>query len=407
VDSPAIQITPIAGSVCAPRGFQAAGVSAGIKPSGNPDVALVVSDAPAQAAGVFTTNVFRSAPVIVSGEHLRRAGTARAVAANSGCSNACTGEQGLANARRMAEVTAGLIGCEPWEVQVASTGVIGRQLPMERVVAGLELAAAVLAPTGGPTAARAIMTTDTRPKETAVEVACGEVRFRLGGIAKGSGMIAPNMATMLAYVTTDAAVPAALLDSLLREAADRTFNCLTIDGDTSTSDTLLVLANGLSGVEVTEDSGLIPAFRAGLLAVCETLAKELARDGEGATKLVEVRVTGLATAADARRVGLAIGNSPLVKTALFGNDPNWGRIVCAAGYSGVRFDPARVDLTLAGIPLVRGGEPAPFDEPATRAAMQVPEVAVEIAFGEGDAAATIWTCDMSYDYVRINAEYTT
>jgi len=397
---------PVEGSVCAPAGFLAAGVSAGIKPSGNLDVALIVSEAPAPGAAVFTTNVFRSAPVIVSGEHLA-GGRVRAVAVNSGCSNACTGEEGLRNARRMAEIAAALVGCAPEEVQVASTGVIGRQLPMEKVEAGLTLAAAVLSPAGGGLAARAIMTTDTRPKETAVEVRSGEVRFRVGGIAKGSGMIAPNMATMLAYVTTDAAVPAPLLDRLLREAADRTFNCVTVDGDTSTSDTLLVLANGRSGVAIDESSPHLPAFRAALGRVCETLAKELARDGEGATKLVQVHVAGAATPADARRIGLAIGNSPLVKTALFGNDPNWGRIVCAAGYSGVRFDPAGVDLDVAGIPLVRGGTPVPFDEAAVSAAMRVPELAIALTLREGDAEATIWTCDMSYDYVRINAEYTT
>lgn len=395
----------LAGSVCAPRGFRAAGVAAGIKPSGNPDVALIVSGVPASAAALFTTNRFASAPVLVSREHLR-GGVARAVAVNSGCSNACTGEQGVRNARRMAEITAGLVGCRPEEVQMASTGVIGRQLPMDRIEAGLRQAHACLGPDGS-SAARAIMTTDTRPKEAAVEVASAGRTFRIGGIAKGSGMIAPNMATMLAYVTTDAAVEPGLLHEVLAAVAERTFHCLTIDGDTSTSDTLLVLANGESGVEVSRDGPHLDAFREGLQAVCLTLTRELARDGEGATRLIEVRVSGLRTFAEARSVGLAIGNSPLVKTAFFGNDPNWGRILCAAGYAGVAFDPDRVSLTLCGVPVVRHGTPLPFDEEAVSQAMKAPENVLEVVFGEGEAAASIWTCDFSYDYVRINAEYTT
>ncbi|HEU4754471.1 MAG TPA: bifunctional glutamate N-acetyltransferase/amino-acid acetyltransferase ArgJ [Armatimonadota bacterium] len=393
------------GSVCAPKGFRAAGVAAGIKPSGNPDVALIVSDRPAAAAGVFTTNRVCAAPVLVSREHLR-GGHARAIAVNAGNANACTGEEGMRAARRMASLTAGLLGARPEEVLVASTGVIGRPLPLERVERGLREAVAALQPDGA-SAARAIMTTDTRPKEVAVEVPVDGDSIRIGGICKGSGMIAPNMATLLAFVTTDAEVWPEILQAELRSAVEQTFNCVTVDGDCSTNDTLLLLANGLSGVRIIPGSPAQSAFSEGLLHVCTHLAKELARDGEGATKLVEIRVSGARSASAARKVGLSIANSPLVKTALFGNDPNWGRILCAAGYSGVALDPNRLALTVCGIPLVREGEPLPFDEAATSTALKVPEVLVHLDLGQGKAHATVWTCDLSYDYVRINAEYTT
>ncbi|MFN3648645.1 MAG: bifunctional glutamate N-acetyltransferase/amino-acid acetyltransferase ArgJ [Armatimonadota bacterium] len=400
------EIAPVPGSICAPQGFRAAGVAAGIKPSGNPDVVLIVSDRPAAAAAVFTTNQVCAAPVLVSREHVA-GGRLRAIAVNAGNANACTGEQGLRDARRMAELTAELIGAAPAEVLVASTGVIGRPLPIERLERGLRDAAARLRPDGGSEAARAIMTTDTRPKETAVEVVLDGRPVRIGGICKGSGMIAPNMATMLAFLTTDAEAEPAVLDALLRDAVERTFNCVTVDGDTSTNDTLAILANGASGVRVPASGPACEAFRNGLLAVCEHLAKELARDGEGATKLVEIRVTGARTPAEARQVALSIGNSPLVKTALFGNDPNWGRILCAAGYAGVPLDPARLRLDVAGVPLVRDGAPVPFDEPATSAAMKVAELPVELDLGLGPAEGRVWTCDLTYDYIRINAEYTT
>jgi glutamate N-acetyltransferase/amino-acid N-acetyltransferase len=394
------------GSVCAPGGFTAAGVAAGIKPSGNPDVALIVSARPASAAGVFTTNRVCAAPVIVSREHLR-GGKARAIAVNAGNANACTGEQGFRDARRMAYLTAELLGVAPEEVVVASTGVIGRPLPMDRLEAGLRKAAGELSPEGDAQAARAIMTTDTRPKEIAVEAPVDGKTVRIGGICKGSGMIAPNMATMLAFITTDADVWPEVLASSLRRAAEGTFNCVTVDGDCSTNDTLVVLANGASGVRVPPQSPAHAAFYDGLLYVCTHLAKELARDGEGATKLVEVRVRGARTRAQARQVARTIANSPLVKTALFGNDPNWGRILCAAGYSGVAMDPATLALDLCGVPLVRAGEPAPFDAAAVSEAMKSPEVSVLVDLGQGSQAATVWTCDLSYDYVRINAEYTT
>jgi glutamate N-acetyltransferase/amino-acid N-acetyltransferase len=396
----------IPGSVCAPQGFRAAAVAAGIKPSGNPDITLIVSDRPAAAAGLFTRNRVVAAPVQVSREHLAD-GSARAIAVNAGNANACTGADGMAAARRMAEHTARLLEIDPREVLVASTGVIGRPLPIDRVEAGLTAAAAALSPDGGPAAARAIMTTDTRPKEIAVEVAVDGGTFRLGGICKGSGMIQPNMATMLAFLTTDAEIWPEVLQSALAGAVEQTFNCVTVDGDTSTNDSLFLLANGASGVRIAPGSPAYQAFCDGLLHVCTYLAKELARDGEGATKLVEIQVGGARTPSQARKVGKSIANSPLVKTALFGNDPNWGRILCAAGYSGVAIDQDRLALTLCGYPLVREGEPVEYDEATVSRAMRAPEVLIQLELGQGSAASTVWTCDFSYDYVRINAEYTT
>jgi glutamate N-acetyltransferase/amino-acid N-acetyltransferase len=396
----------VPGSVCAPKGFQAGAAAAGIKPSGNPDIALIYSDRPTVAAAVFTTNSVLAAPVIVSREHLRD-GKARAVAVNAGNANACTGEVGLRDARRMAEVTAELLGLAPQEVLVASTGVIGRPLPMDRLENGLRDAAAALGPENGPAAARAIMTTDLRPKEISVEVPVDGGSIRIGGICKGSGMIAPNMATLLAFVTTDAEVWPEVLQGALRSAVEQSFNCVTVDGDCSTNDSLFLLANGASGVRVTPGSLAQRAFCDGLLYVCTRLAKELARDGEGATKLVEIRVNGARSVAAARKVGMSIANSPLVKTALFGNDPNWGRILMAAGKSGVALEPERLALTLCGVPLVREGEPLPFDEAAASEAMKGPENFIQLDLRQGRASAIVWTCDLSYDYVRINAEYTT
>jgi glutamate N-acetyltransferase/amino-acid N-acetyltransferase len=399
-----LQIVP--GGVCAPRGFKAAGVAAGIKPSGNPDVTVVASDCPASAAAVFTTNRVFAAPVQVSREHIAD-GRAQAIAVNAGCANACTGEGGLADARRMAALAAELLGLAPDDILVASTGVIGRKLPMDRLEAGLREAVQSLSPEAGDAAAEAIMTTDTRPKSISVEIETPEGRLRVGGMCKGSGMIAPNMATMLAFVTTDAAASPEYLQTLLGDVTSRTFNCVTVDGDCSTNDSLFLLANGASGVHAEPGTPTGEALHQAIEHVCTHLARELARDGEGATKLVAVRVTNAETPLDARQVALSIANSPLVKTALFGNDPNWGRILCAAGYSGVAFDPSKAALELSGIPLLKNGEPLSFDIPAASAAMKVPELEMVLDLGAGNAEATVWTCDFSYDYVRINAEYTT
>jgi glutamate N-acetyltransferase/amino-acid N-acetyltransferase len=400
-----VTLQEIEGSVCAPTGFRAAGVAGGIKHSGDPDVALIVADRPCTAAAVFSTNRVAAAPVQVSRQHVK-VGKGRAIVANSGNANSCTGAQGLADAYRMAELAAEVLGVTAEEVLVASTGVIGHQMPMERIEAGIRAAAGQLAIDGDP-AARAIMTTDTRPKQIAVEARVEDVRLRVGGIAKGSGMIGPHLATMLAFVTSDVSIWPEALQAALRSSVERSINCVTVDGDCSTNDCVFVLANGASGANAVPGSPIYQAFSEALLRVCTHLAKELARDGEGATKLVEVTVSGARSVGQARQVGMTIANSPLVKTALFGNDPNWGRILMAAGRSGVAIDPDRLCLVLAGIPLVRDGEPLGYDPQAARRAMDAAEVGIDLDLGQGRSSATVWTCDFSYDYVRINAEYHT
>ncbi|MEW6750305.1 MAG: bifunctional glutamate N-acetyltransferase/amino-acid acetyltransferase ArgJ [Candidatus Latescibacterota bacterium] len=397
------------GSVTTARGFRAAAVRAGIKPgTQKDDLALVCSASVASAAAVFTTNRVQAAPIAVCREHLRD-GQARAVVLNSGNANACTGEQGLADARRMCALAASALGLGTQEVLVCSTGVIGVPLPMAAIEAALPAAAAALSEAGGAAAARAIMTTDTVPKTAAVEVAveAGASVVRIGGMAKGAGMIAPSMATMLAVVTTDAQVPAPLLGALLQQAASRSFNCITVDGDMSTNDTLIVLANGASGVPVREGGPVAAAFGRGLEAVCRQLARAIARDGEGATKLIPIRVRGGRTEAEARQVGLSVANSCLVKTAVFGNDPNWGRILCAMGYAGVELDPEKVAVSLCGTPIYAQGRGRPFDKAALSQRMRALEVPIDIDLAAGEAESEVFTCDLSYDYVRINAEYTT
>jgi glutamate N-acetyltransferase/amino-acid N-acetyltransferase len=398
----------ISGGVTAPRNFRAAGTSAGIKANGGLDLALLVSDAPAQAAAVFTTNLAIAAPVVVSREHLvRSAGATRAIVVNSGCANACTGEDGVQAARAMARETARLVGCPDEQVLVASTGVIGVSLPMEKIRRGLPATFAALGSGAGDgaLAARAIMTTDPFPKEAAAQIAIGGFDVRIGGMAKGSGMIEPNMATMLGFVTTDAAVPRTLLDRALREAVDETFNAITVDGECSTNDCVMLLANGVSGAAVDDSS--YPAFLAGLTAVCRELALGIVRGGEGATKLVTVTVTGGATSSDARKAAKAIANSLLVKTAIHGGDPNWGRLIAVAGRAGVAFDLSRAAVRIGPTVLFRDGRP--FDEAAPEAAAYLggKELTVSVDLGSGNQSSTVWTCDLSADYVRINAEYRT
>jgi glutamate N-acetyltransferase/amino-acid N-acetyltransferase len=396
----------IPNSVCAPEGFRAAGVAAGIKTQG-PDIALILSEVPAHAAALFTTNRVQAAPILISREYLRAThGRARAIVVNSGNANACTGAQGMADARRMAAAAGEALDLPAEQVLVASTGIIGHALPMEKLETGIRNAAAALARDAGPAAA-AIMTTDLVPKTAAVEFEFGGRPVRIGGICKGSGMIGPHLATMLAFLTTDADVWPEVLHPSLSAVAARTFNCTTVDGDTSTNDTLAILANGRSGVAVRPNSPALRAFEAALEHVCTDLARALARDGEGATKLIEIQVRGARNAADARRIALTMANSPLVKTAFFGSDPNWGRLMMAAGRAGVRFDPARADLWIGDVQLVRHGEPLPFDTRAATAAMKQPEVTATLELAEGASSARVWTCDFSYDYVRINAEYHT
>jgi glutamate N-acetyltransferase/amino-acid N-acetyltransferase len=398
----------IPGGVTAPRSFRAAGASAGIKANGGLDLALLVSDAPAQAAAVFTTNLAIAAPVVVSREHLARSGgAARAIVVNSGCANACTGDEGLHAAREMASETARLVNCPAEQVLVASTGVIGVSLPIEKIRRGLPAAFAALGSSAGDgaLAARAIMTTDPFPKESAARIAIGGLDVCIGGMAKGSGMIEPMMATMLGFVTTDAAVPKALLDRALREAVDDTFNAITVDGECSTNDCVMLVANGVSGAVVDESS--YPAFVAGLTAVCRELALGIVRGGEGATKLVTVTVTGGATRAEARKAAKAIANSLLVKTAIHGGDPNWGRLIAVAGRAGVAFDLSRAAVRIGSTVLFRDGRP--YDDAAPEAAAYLggTELTLSVDLGAGGESSTVWTCDLSADYVRINAEYRT
>lgn len=397
----------IPGGVTAPRGFEAAGVACGIKASGLPDLAVIASDGAATAAAVFTTNLAKAAPVLVSREHLAAAGgRARAIVVNSGCANACTGEDGLAHARAMAQHTAAALGCNPVEVLVASTGVIGVKLDMLKVERGIREGVKSLGPTGGADAARAIMTTDPFPKEASVEFTCARGRFRVGGIAKGSGMIEPRMATMLAFVTTDAEVTPALLKRALEAAVDQTFNAISVDGECSTNDCVFVLANGASGVRLGE-ADLAPLTEA-LRAVSEPLAIGIVRGGEGATKLVTVRVLGAESDRDARMAARAIANSPLVKTAIHGGDPNWGRLVAVAGRSGAAFTLERAAVRIGSVVLFADGHP--YDERAPEAAsyLQGRDIDVEVDLGTGGSGrAHMWTCDLSAEYVRINAEYRT
>lgn len=389
--------------ITAPRGFRAAGVGCGLKVNGALDLALLVSDADCACAGVFTTNHVKAAPVLYDRRVLAgNTASIRAVIANSGCANACTGEAGLADAQAMAEANAQAIGCRADQVLVLSTGVIGKRLDVHKVRAGIGQAVPRLSIDGGADAARAIMTTDTRPKQFAVR----QSSFVLGGMCKGAGMIHPNMATMLAVITTDAEISPDLLDQALRIAAGRSFNRISVDGDMSTNDTVLVLANGLSGYAVREGVGF-DGFTGALTQTAVELARQIVRDGEGATKFVEITVTGARREADAVQVGKAIANSPLVKTALYGADANWGRVLAAAGYSSAEVDPGTMALWFGGVQLVANGAPVDYDETDAARAIAGRDVSIRLDLGLGDAGATVWTCDLSHEYVTINGKYRT
>jgi glutamate N-acetyltransferase/amino-acid N-acetyltransferase len=402
----AATVSTIPGGVTTPRGFRAAGVSAGIKANHGLDLALLVPDAPAQAAAVFTTNLALAAPVVVSREHLARSGgTTRAVIVNSGCANACTGDEGLQVARDMAAETARLVHCPAEQVLVASTGVIGVALQIEKIRRGLPAAFGALGADQGAMAARAIMTTDPFPKEAAAQVVIDGREVTIGGMAKGSGMIEPMLATMLGFVTTDAAVPKTLLDRALREAVGDTFNAITVDGECSTNDCVMLLASGASGVIIDEVS--YATFTAGLTAVCRELALGIVRGGEGATKLVTVIVRGAASSDEARKAAKAIANSLLVKTAIHGGDPNWGRLIAVAGRAGVAFDLSRAAVVIGSTVLFRNGRP--YDEASPEAAeyLKGKDLTVSVDLGAGRDSSTVWTCDLSAEYVRINADYRT
>jgi glutamate N-acetyltransferase/amino-acid N-acetyltransferase len=396
-----------------PLGFTFAGVAAGIKKTGASDLALIVSDRPCSAAATFTRNAFPAAPVLYDRALVaENAAGLRAVAINAGCANACTGEAGLADAEAMAGLAEAALGLPARSTAVMSTGVIGPRLPMDKIAAGVQQAAGALSPDGWDAAAHAIMTTDTRPK-TAFREAGGA---RVFGMCKGAGMIHPNMATMLAVIVTDAAIDPALLAELLRGAVDVSFNCISVDGDMSTNDTVLLLANGATGSKCFAKAGsaTLSAFASALTSLCTDLAQQIVRDGEGATKFITIRVEGAASAAEARTAAKAVANSPLVKTAFYGGDANWGRILAAVGYSGAVVDPGKADLWISAgtghgdaLQLVRAGQPLPYSEEAASAIFAGPEIAVAVKLGLGDGQATVWTCDLSHDYVSINGHYRT
>ena len=383
------------------KGFRASGVACGLKKTGALDLALVVSDSDCSCAGMFTTNRVQAAPVLYDRATLEKnPSTIRAVVANSGCANACTGDAGLADTRKTAEETARALGIRADQVLVLSTGVIGQRLPMEKILAGVTSAANSLKYDGGDQASRAIMTTDTKPKVFATSQ-----QYAIGGMCKGAGMIHPNMATMLAVITTDAKVSPALLDQALRSAVNKSFNRISVDGDMSTNDTVLVLANGASGYSIGEKE--IGEFTDALTQVATNLAKQLVRDGEGATKFVEIVISGARDETEAVRVAKAIANSPLTKTAIYGGDANWGRVVCAAGYSGVAVEPAKMKLWFGEVNVFVNGMPTNFDEADSTHALAGKDVFIRLDLGQGDASTTVWTCDLSHDYVTINGKYRT
>lgn len=398
----------IDGWVTTPQGFLAAGVKAGIKVSGNHDVAVIYSTVPAATGAVFTQNKMCAAPVLVSRKVAAKP-YAQAIVVNSGCANACTGEQGLKDAEAMQAQAAELLGIDNDAVYVCSTGVIGHFMPMDKLAQGIADAVDAMDETGGESCAMAIQTTDTFIKHAAYEFEIGGKTAKIAGIAKGAGMIHPNMATMLTFLTTDAAISPDVLKRAVKAAADKSFNMVVVDGDTSTNDSMIVLANGLAENEiiVSEEHPDYPAFFEALLACAQDLAKMIARDGEGATKFLEVNVTGAATWAEAKTAAMAIAKSTLVKTAFFGKDPNWGRIVCAAGYSGAQMEPDKVNLKIGGVRLVENGMNCNVPLENLKDIMEQHDISMKIDLGAGSEEATVWTCDFSYEYVKINGEYHT
>ncbi len=431
----------ITGGVTAPRGYRAAGITAGLKPSGLPDLALILSEVDAIAAGVFTTSQVKAACVDYCRQRLLSKHSARAILCNAGQANAATGTQGWLDALESAMMLGQALGIPSESVLLASTGVIGQRIPMETLKTGIPKVVAALSETGSDAAAVAIMTTDLVKKSIALETTIGDRPVRIGGIAKGSGMIHPHMATMLAFVTCDAAVSPGLWQQMLSRAADRSFNSITVDGDTSTNDSLIALANGQSRTPaITEMGTEAEKLEAMLTTVCQHLAKAIARDGEGATCLIEVQVTGASDEQSARQVAKVIAGSSLVKSAIFGRDPNWGRIAAAAGRAGVPFEQDSLKIQLGNFLLMENGQPLPFDRQAASAYLKqaadgasLPKdviatnmsndlsgdrrtvktqrldnpAIVAVSIGNGHGSGKAWGCDLSYDYVKINAEYTT
>ena len=407
----------ITGGVTAPRGYRAAGITAGLKPSGLPDLALILSDVDAIAAGVFTTSHVRAAPVDYCRQRLQAKASARAVLVNAGQANAATGDQGLRDALESAKALGQALNIPDDLILLASTGVIGQRIRMDALLAGIPKLVAAASETGSDSAAQAIITTDLVTKTIALETTIDDRPVRVGGICKGSGMIHPNMATLLAFVTCDAAVSTSLWQQMLSRAADKSFNQITVDGDTSTNDTLIALANGQSRTAaITEMGPQAEKLEAMLTAVCQHMAKAIARDGEGATCLVEVQVTGTPDDKAARQIAKTIVGSSLVKSAIFGRDPNWGRIAAAAGRAGVSFEQENLRIQMGNFLLMENGQPLAFDraaasaylkQAAAGAYLKEDTVLISVSVGNGSGSGKAWGCDLSYDYVKINAEYTT
>jgi len=401
-----IGIKTLTGGVAAAAGFMAAGVTCGVRDTRRRDLGLLFSEFPCETAAVFTRNVVKGAPLVVTREAVETGGV-RAVVANSGNANVATGGRGIEDARAMQDLAAEALGIEASEVAVASTGVIGVHLPMGRISSGIKAAAGEL-DEGGAGFAESILTTDTRAKEAVVRAEIGGKTITVGGTAKGSGMVHPNMGTMLAFLTTDAAVENGCLQETLSRVTDRTFNRVTVDGDTSPSDMAILMANGAAGNEpLSLDSPDYPIFAGAVESVARTLAREIARGGEGATRLVEVTVDGAASEESAVAVAKSVVGSNLVKAAVFGEDANWGRVLTAMGYAGVAFDPNKVDLWFGPIKVFSRGEPVAHEEVEANATLAAGEVKITVRLGEGGASATAWGCDLSYEYVRINGSYRT
>jgi len=398
------------GGLSAVKGIKTAGVHAGIKKH-KKDIAIIYSEKVAAAAGVFTLNKVKAAPLLISEEHLDASGGfCRAVVVNSGNANACTGSIGLANARAMGLAVAEALELAEEEVLVSSTGVIGVQLPMDLMISGIKKACEALSAGSSADAAEAIMTTDTYPKEAAVETVIDGKTVKIGGIAKGSGMIHPNMATMLGFTVTDLAITPVMLKEVLKEVADETFNMISVDGDTSTNDMLVILANGEAGNrKITEKDANYYAFKEALHALCRKLSELIVRDGEGATKFVTVKVINAPTVEDARKAARSITTSALVKTAIFGEDANWGRVIAAVGNSGAHFDPERIDMYMESAggkeQMMQQGMGLAFSEETAKKILSEKDIIFVVDLQLGSAAATAWTCDFSYDYVKINADY--
>lgn len=395
----------IDGGVTAPEGYFATGVACGIKKDGKMDLALVCSEDTAAAAGVFTKNVVKGHSLLVTMENIKN-GYANAVVINSGNANACVGEKGYSDALEIASHTASLLDCDPSMILLGSTGVIGQPLNVEAIKKGIEGAVENMTPEGGKDAVAAIMTTDLIDKQIAVEIDIKGAKVKIGGMAKGSGMIHPNMATMIGIITTDADISKTLLQRALKDCVKRSFNRISVDGDTSVCDMVLILANGQAENDsIIIDDASYAEFKKALDFVCSYLSKLIAKDGEGATKLVEIEANGASSEEDAYKVVCSIAKSPLVKTAIFGEDANWGRIITAAGYSGANFDPGKVDIYLGDLLVCKDGCGLPFDEALAKEILKKDEIKVTVNLNIGNFSDRMWTCDFSYDYIKINGSY--